>query len=646
MPQAVILAGGQGSRLRSRLCAVPKPLVDICGTPLLEHQLRLLSDYGFSDVLLLVKYEAEQIASFVKKRRNQGVHVQTIDDGESRGTAGAVLAAIDYLQSDFLVVYGDTMLEVDLERFRHHHAADPASGATLLVHPNDHPHDSDLIEVDDDGRILRFHSYPHAPGRYLNNLVNAALYYVRRDQLRAFVGSTPPLDFVKDLFPRMLAEGIPLKAYASSEYIKDAGTPSRLDQVIADVSSGKVRRASLKCRQRAVFMDRDGTLNAAGHHVRHPDQFHVFAGVGQAVKRLNDAEWRTVVVTNQPVIARGECDRDTLRAIHAKLETQVAEAGAYFDRFYVCPHHPHRGFDGEIAELKLECNCRKPRPGMLLSAARELNIDLRESWMIGDSSADVGAAEAAGAASILVETGEAGLDARSPAHPDFVSPDFNRAVDFILDVYPRVQATCGPLLQDMHAGEDWFVGGLSRSGKSTLASALRREGAALGRSITIMRLDAWLRDEAERGPGVVGRHSMEEIEAVFRAVSRRDEGPVEVNIPTYDRQRRRRVGFTKAQIEPDAVVLWEGVVALALAQKLGGTRRSIYTCGDEAMRRRRVVSHYVLRGFSAAESEGIYVGREHDEHVIVRAGQAQAAFTTPLDHVLGCQTSAKINDHH
>src|ERR1700677_1465042 len=124
---------------------------------------------------------------------------------------------------------GDTILAVDLTRFWAWHHAVPGADVSLFLHPNDHPHDSDLVEIEETGRIVAFHAYPHPAEAWLPNLVNAALYVVRRESPRAWVDSAGPLDFAKDLFPRMLAAGAKLRGYASPEYIKDAGTPERLD---------------------------------------------------------------------------------------------------------------------------------------------------------------------------------------------------------------------------------------------------------------------------------------------------------------------------------------------------------------------------------------------------------------------------------
>ena len=433
--QCVILAGGKGSRLASRLNGRPKPLIDIGGVPLLERQLRQLESSGVREAIVLVNHEAAQIDSFLRARDWGGLTVSLIDDGEPRGTAGAVLACLDRLRDRFLVVYGDTLFDIDLGSFVTAHER-AGCDASLFLHPNDHPADSDLVEIDDADRIIAFHGYPHPPGAHLSNLVNAAFYCLQRGPLEAYRDAAPPLDFAKDLFPRMLADGRRLMGYRSFEYIKDIGTPARLDAAEAQLLSGAVARARLDRPQAAVFLDRDGTLNQLRDYVRKPADLDLVPGAADAVRRLNKHEFRVVVITNQPVLARGECSFEDLRAIHAKLETELGHGGAFLDRIYVCPHHPHSGFPGEVARLKVDCECRKPKIGLIQRAAADLNIDLGRSWLVGDSTTDMLAARRAGLRSVLVLTGEAGRDGRCVAEPDFVAEDLGAAVALITERQP------------------------------------------------------------------------------------------------------------------------------------------------------------------------------------------------------------------
>jgi len=430
MTQAVVLAGGKGKRLAPILNGRPKCLVDIDGTPLLQRQLELLIANGVDDVVLLVNHEATQVATFVEENNSFGIRISLIDDGEPRGTAGAVIATLDHLADRFLVVYGDTLMNVDLRRFIASHEA-AGSEATLFLHPNSHPSDSDLVEIGDDDWVCAFHPYPHNPAKAYANLVNAALYVIEKSALLPWLQFKAPSDFGKDLFPAMLAAGARLKGYNSFEYIKDVGTPKRVAEAVEQLRSGVVSRASLACPQKAVFLDRDGTLNIHRGFITRPDQLELQPDAAESVRRLNGAEFRAVLITNQPVIARGETTLDGLKEIHAKLESELGKTGAYLDRIYFCPHHPDRGYPGEISALKIVCNCRKPRTGMVEQAVRDLHIDLKQSWFVGDSPRDIETASAAGMRSILVLTGEAVAETPLKVEPNFVENSLRDAVERI-----------------------------------------------------------------------------------------------------------------------------------------------------------------------------------------------------------------------
>lgn len=431
MRQLIILAGGKGTRLKDRLGDLPKPLIPIAGKSLLEHQIELSKKHGFTDVIIFVCYRPDLIQQALGDGSRWGVRIRYQIEREPLGTAGAVLAGHDLLADTFVVLYGDTMVNVDLSRIWDAHREAKAD-ATLLLHPNDHPLDSDLVEANPEGWITAFHSRPHPADRYFQNLVNAALYVVNKSALASWTQKIAPADFGKDLFPAMLKRGAKLRAYNSPEYIKDVGTPERLDRVSAEFGAGIIQRSSLDVPQRAVFLDRDGTLNREVDGVRSPDQLELLPSVAEAIHRLNHNGWRAIVVSNQPLIAKGFCMESDVQAIHNKLETLLGREHAFVDRIYYCPHHPEKGFAGERPDLKIDCACRKPKPGMVVQAAKDLNLDLGQSWFIGDTTTDLQTARNAGVKSILVRTGYAGKDAKYSAQPDYAFDTLGEAVDFIV----------------------------------------------------------------------------------------------------------------------------------------------------------------------------------------------------------------------
>jgi len=628
--QAIILAGGKGTRLQERLRGLPKPLIDVGGTPLLERQVRLLKRFGFERLILLVNHAADQIVDFCEQHQNWGLDVQCIDDGTPRGTAGATLAVLDSLDDEFLIMYGDTMLDVDLDRFHAFHAADLDAGATLFLHPNDHPHDSDLVDLNDENRITAFHPYPHDPAHYYRNLVNAALYWVRKPALLPWADTSEMLDFGKQLFPTMLDAGVPLRGYVSPEYIKDAGTPERLDTVTADLVSGKIERSLLSHQQAVVFIDRDGTINEEVDHLKDPEAFELLPGVGEAIRKLNASEYRCCVVTNQPVIARGDCSVAELRTIHNKLDTLLGQQGAYIDRLYYCPHHPHSGFAGERPELKIDCTCRKPGIGMIEQAERDLNAGREVSWMIGDTTVDIETARNAGIKSILVETGYAGLDERCWVEADFRFPDLLQSVTFVLDVYPRLLDYAIDMTATVLPGSILLLGGQSRCGKTHLSSAARLALEARGQKTVVLSLDRWLRNEAERSAGVMGRYDLEPVQALIGQLSSR-KTTMNIQLPGYNKIKREQVAnVASVTINPDDVVLLEGTVALALELPVGDTARRYHLSTPEHSRRQRLVREYLLRGYTEQQAMEIYQQRLRDEFPVIEALSSSAVQLSPV----------------
>lgn len=440
--QLVILAGGKGTRLKDRLGDLPKPMIPIAGKPLLEHQVELGRQHGFTDVLMFVHHRADLIQAHFGDGSRWGVKIDYVVEREPLGTAGAVLAGFEKLADQFAVMYGDTMVNVDLGRFWTAHEQSGADG-TLLLHPNNHPLDSDLVEMDAQDRITAFHNRPHQPDRCFQNLVNAGLYVLKKAALRPGSSSPQPpvsgiLDFGKDLFPAMLRRGIHLHGYNTPEFIKDIGTPSRYDWVCAQYAAGIIQRSSLATPQRAVFLDRDGTLikEVSRQGLASVEQLELLPGVPEAIHALNQAGLRAVVVTNQPVIAKGFVTEAQLQDIHNKLETLLGREHAFLDRIHFCPHHPERGFPGERADLKIDCACRKPKTGMIDRAVRELNVDLGQSWLVGDTTTDIQTARNAGLRSVLVRTGYGGGDGKEGTQPDYTCDNLLDAVRLILAQTP------------------------------------------------------------------------------------------------------------------------------------------------------------------------------------------------------------------
>jgi histidinol-phosphate phosphatase family protein len=629
---AVILAGGKGTRLASRLGGLPKPLIDVDGTPLLGRQLALLAREGVTEVLLLVNHAADRIADYVGAN-DFGMTVRLADDGAPRGTAGATLAVLDRLPPTFLVVYGDTLFDIDIGAMLTAHRVAGVDG-TLFLHPNDHPADSDLVAMQGDGRITEFFPYSRTRDRDLRNLVNAAFYVLEKAALEPYRAHALPCDFGRDLFPEMIAGGARLQGYASYEYIKDIGTPARLDEAVGHLRTGLIGRASRHVSQKAVFLDRDGTLNRIEHgaYITRPEHLELFEDTADAVRELNAAEFRCVLTTNQPVIARGDCTIETLDQIHAKLETVLGHSGAYLDAIQVCPHHPDQGFPGEITALKIDCACRKPKTGLIDEAVAALNIDRSRSWLIGDSSGDILAANRAGLSAMLLERGEAGRDGKSPGVADAVAPNLRAAVDLIVHRFPLIDRAIADFAAPVSPGVLILIAGPARSGKSLVATALRQSLRGRGLNAQVVALDRWIKPPVDRTPGVVGRYDLASVKATFAEWLEGSE--TRVVLPFYDRYARRNTAGDALVLSADAVLIIEGVPAFLL--DTDGDRRiyRIYINAEEAARGERVIADLFARGHTIDEAHAIQASRLTDEATIVRASASKADFTLSLDGIL------------
>ncbi len=407
--KALIVAGGKGTRLKDATKTIPKALVPIAGKPVIAYQLELLKGAGFTDIVILINHLGETIKKYCGDGQMWGVSVSYFEEKEPLGTAGGIKSLATTLREDFLVVYGDLLFNVDLRRLLARHEtnrrADSRCAGTLLVHPNTHPFDSDLVEIDSAQKITGFLSKPHPVGLLYRNLVNAAVY-VLTPRIFDYITDGAPSDFGKDVFPAVVAGGRDsLYAYNSPEYLLDMGTPERLVRANADVKSGLFVRGSFASRRPAIFLDRDGVLNVEKDNLCTVSGFELLPGAAEAVKKINESGYFAVVATNQPVIAKGFCDYQTVLDIHKKMETELGQTGAKLDAIYFCAHHPEKGFPGENAEYKIKCACRKPAIGMITQAAQEMNIDLAGSYLIGDTSVDALTAKNAGLGFVGVKTG-------------------------------------------------------------------------------------------------------------------------------------------------------------------------------------------------------------------------------------------------
>ena len=399
--KTVIMAGGRGTRIAQLVGSIPKPMIPIENKPVLEREIECLREQGFTEILLTVGYMADKIIDYFGDGKQFGVSIEYFVEKEPLGNAGALFRLWEKLTEDFLLHNADSVFHIDFNRFVAFHK-EHGGLATLFTHPNDHPYDSGLIISDERGAVSHWLTKEDQRPQWYKNRVNAGLH-ILSPKLLENRPDTPKVDLDRPVLKPLAGTG-KLFCYDSPEYVKDMGAPERYKAVCRDFAAGRVTARNLKNKQRAIFLDRDGTINSYVGFLRNIDDFKLLPGVAEAIREINRSGYLAIVVTNQPVIARGEVTWEQLREIHNKLETLLGEEGAYLDGIYVCPHHPHKGYPGEIPELKIDCDCRKPKPGLLLRAAQDFNIDIAASWMVGDSENDMLAGQAAGCRCVKLET--------------------------------------------------------------------------------------------------------------------------------------------------------------------------------------------------------------------------------------------------
>lgn len=611
--QAVILAGGRGARLGDHTREIPKPMMIIGDKPLLHHQVDLLVTYGIQDIILLVNYLKDPIISYFGDGKAFNARISYFEEPIPLGTTGGVREIEERLREDFLLVYGDVMFDMDISRLIRFHQL-KNSECTLVLHPNDHPYDSDLAETNPEGRIVGFHPKPHKPGMSYHNLVNAGICVLAPAVLK-FIEKGKKADFGRDIFPGIFNR-LEMYGYKTPEYLKDMGTPDRLEKVRSDLEQGKIHPRNLKNRQRAIFLDRDGVLNVERSFISTPEGLELYEFTPSAVKMINQSDYLSVVVTNQSAIARNLCTEEDVHAIHKKLETLLGDQQSWLDAIYFCPHHPDSGFPEENPIYKIDCDCRKPKTGMFMNAAADLNINLDESWMIGDSERDIQAGINAGCTTVGVRTGY-GIR-KSRILPDYMFSNLYEAVNFITHdplgsyaerIINRIAGTSGSMPRIV------LIGGNTRTGKSTLASYLRIALEKSGKRVLVVGLDNWLVPEEQRTDDmdVYARFQLVSIERDMKRLIAGES----VTVNTYINHPERTTVPLVYTVKETDVVIVEGVVALSSAIVRDMADLRLFTSLPQDLFEARIYEYYTWRRKTTAEIQGLVEKRKDDEYQLI-----------------------------
>jgi D,D-heptose 1,7-bisphosphate phosphatase len=386
--EALVLAGGEATRLGELAASVPKCLQPVAGRPFLDHLLWQLRRHGVRRVVLATGRLHEAVEAHVGDGSAFGVSAVYSHESEPLGTGGAAALGAMHLAEDLAYVCnGDSLLDCNLVDLARRLRVASDADAVLALREMDDVSRYGTVALASDGRVTVFAEKGSAgPG-----LVNGGVYCVRVALLRGLAVRRSSLE--RDVFPALAEEG-ELIGVPSAGFFADIGLPESLAAAQASVAAWR--------RRPCAFLDRDGVVNEDRDYVHASEQFRFMPGMPEAIKTLNDAGWLVVVVTNQAGIGRGLYTEDEFAAFTEWIDERLAKAGAHVDATYHCPHHPTAG----LGEYLRVCDCRKPAPGMLLRAIAEWDPDVERSFMLGDKPSDMEAAAAAGVRGVLYAGGD------------------------------------------------------------------------------------------------------------------------------------------------------------------------------------------------------------------------------------------------
>lgn len=621
--KAVIVAGGRGTRLSTLGQDLPKPMIKTGGTPVLEHQVQLLRRYGIRDISILIGHLGHVIEDYFGDGTAFDVAITYYREDVPLGTSGCLNQLRGTVHEDLLVLYGDLILEMALGDLVSFHKT-KGGLATLVVHPNDHPFDSDLVVMDEQHRIVEFLLKDKKP-EYYGNLANAALY-VLTPQVFSYIPEGKS-DFMKDVFPEMLRNSQQLYGYKTAEYLKDMGTVDRFRKVSNDLQTGRVGRLSKEHKRPAIFLDRDGTTVQDVELLHKVEDLELFPFSVSAIKKVNQSDYLCFLITNQPVVARNLCDLYTVRQIHNKLETSLGEGGAYFNDIYFCPHHPDKGYPEENPALKIDCECRKPKTGMIEKAVEEYHVDKESSWFVGDTTTDIQAGKNAGLHTVLVRTGKGGKDQKYKVTPDFIFENVEEAVDFILHGRQIYDEAIEEILSKIAGNPKRSpvivaVGGAARAGKSTFVACLRRALKRKQISGTVISLDNWLVGAQHRDDSMTvrERYQYKEIEKDIDALLMGET----ILMNHYDPRSRTIIETQEFSLHDEQCLIIDGVPALDIGGLRSQSDLKIFLEVEEARRRERLVSYYRWKDLQEAEIPELYKKRQENEFPIIDSSKQYA----------------------
>jgi D,D-heptose 1,7-bisphosphate phosphatase len=386
---AALIVGGKGTRLNEINLDLPKCLYPFMGSTILDLQLDFLKAAGVERIHLFLGHLYEQVIEHLKQRDSEFIFEYYVEE-EPMGTIGNLLLQISKLPELVLVIHGDLFLDFPLIDYVETFVSSD-SEFQLLVHPSSHMEDSDVVVSNSSNQIIDLIRKPRPGDLLIRNQTNAGVYIFKKSVLEEFSNKvwkfSGPADLDRYLIPELLNSGFRGTVYRNMGLVKDLGTPQRIESTTKLIQNGHGNLV-----KPMIFLDRDGVINFDSGWVSNLNDFIILESVPEAIRKLNFNGYRVCVITNQPVIARGQATSLVVEEMHHYLDLVLSKVGAYIDDYFICPHHPDQGFVGEIPELKQTCLCRKPETLLFQRALSRFPTDLSKSYLIGDSWRDEHAA--------------------------------------------------------------------------------------------------------------------------------------------------------------------------------------------------------------------------------------------------------------
>lgn len=374
----VVIAGGKGSRLKKLYKRKSKTLVNINDIVPLKQ-----IHNNFKNIkkkFLLINNKQSDIINFVKKKK---LNFKIIKENEYFGDGGCLsqLKKIKkFYKYKFLIVPGDLIVNFNFSKFYNFHLKKKAS-ISVFVHPTNHLIDSDTVQLNSSSKVIKFYFKPHSNINKVSNISLSGICIINGSKLKKIKEK-------KSSFKSILKKNQNIFGYTSREFVRDIGTIPRLLHARKFYNLKNIKKFNISNKMPAFFLDRDGVLNKESDNANYSNPTNLFTNIFKSIKRINDNGFLTVIITNQPGIAKGFFSIKYLNSAHLRMQNLLSVKGAIIDKIYFCPHHPNKGFKNEIKKFKIKCNCRKPKIGLFQKAIKDLNIDKRKSIFIGNSIAD------------------------------------------------------------------------------------------------------------------------------------------------------------------------------------------------------------------------------------------------------------------